>query len=177
MFRFFCSKAEAAAEDLTQETLLACVRGKDQIRVEHRFRAYMFAVARRVLYGHYDRHERRRDVPLGSLSVVDLSPGITGVVAKHQEERLFLEALRSLPLDYQIALELHTWEELSGSEIAAVLEVPEGTVRSRLRRARQQLEQRIQEYSDSPQVLQSTTTHLDTWAANVRKLLSARAPE
>ncbi len=177
LFRFFCSKAEPVAEDLTQETLLACVKGKERIRFEHRFRAYMFAVARRILYAYYDRLHQGRDVELGSRSVIDLSPVATEIVAKRQEERLFLEALRSLPLDHQIAIELHFWEELTGPEIAAVLDVPEGTIRSRLRRARLQLEQKVREYSKSPRVIDSTMTHLDTWAANVRKLLVHRPSE
>jgi RNA polymerase sigma factor (sigma-70 family) len=168
LFRFFCTKSEAAAEDLTQETLLACVRGKGRIRLEHRFRAYMFAVARRVLHAHYER-SRRRDVPIGSQSAVDLSPGITTLMSSRAEERLLVEALRRLPLDYQIALELHTWEGLTGPEIAGVLDVPEGTIRSRLRRARQQLEATIRELATSQEVLRSTLTSLDAWAADLRQ--------
>ena len=175
LFRFFCSKAEGAAEDLTQETLLACVRGRERIRDGHRFKAYMYAVARRMLRQHYERSRGRRDIDLGSHSVVDLEPGITSVLAQQEQERLFLAALRSIPLDYQIALELHIWEGLTGPEIAAVLDVPEGTVRSRLRRARLQLEEKIAALATSPRVLTSTVTQLETWAARVRALLSPRA--
>ncbi|MGH1344148.1 MAG: RNA polymerase sigma factor [Nannocystales bacterium] len=172
LFRFFFSKAEDVAEDLTQETLLACVGSRDRIREDHRFRAFMFTIARRVLYAHYGKKRRRVDVPLGSLSAVDLSPGVTGLIAEKQDSRIFLEALRSLPLDYQIALELHVWESLTGPEIAAVVEAPEGTIRSRIRRARLQLEEKIHELSGSSKALQSTSTQIDTWAENVRELLS-----
>ena len=54
-----------------------------------------------------------------------------------------LAALNGLPLDLQIALELYYWEELSVVEVAAVLEVPEGTVKSRLHRARQLLREQL----------------------------------
>lgn len=171
LFRFFCSKASNVAEDLTQETLLACVRGRERIEDGGRFRAYMFGVARRVLYRHFDRDRRNGTDAIGSVSVADLSPGQSTMLAAREEEKLFLAALRSLPLDYQIAIELHTWEELTGPEIAAVLDVPEGTIRSRIRRARLQLEDKIRELSASARVVESTLTHLDTWAASVRGLL------
>ena len=171
LYRFFCAKTVAAAEDLTQETLLACVKGKERIEAGSKFRAYMFAVARRILYHHYDKTRRKGDREVGQRSVADLSPGQSTIMAKREEEKLFLAALRSLPLDYQIAVELQTWEGLTGPEIAAVLDVPEGTIRSRLRRARLQLEVRIRELAESPDVLESTLTGLDGWAANVRGLL------
>ena len=44
-------------------------------------------------------------------------------------------------VELQVALELHYWEDLSGPELAAVLEIPEGTVRSRLRRGRELLQE------------------------------------
>jgi RNA polymerase sigma-70 factor (ECF subfamily) len=44
-----------------------------------------------------------------------------------------------LPLDLQTALELHYWEELSTAELAEVLAIPQGTVKTRLFRAREQL--------------------------------------
>jgi RNA polymerase sigma-70 factor (ECF subfamily) len=50
------------------------------------------------------------------------------------------EALRRLPVELQVVVELHYWEEQSTAEMAEVLEVPQGTVKSRLRRAREQLE-------------------------------------
>jgi len=168
LFRFFCSKANAVAEDLTQETLLACVRGKERIREEGRFRAYMFATARRRLQAFYEKHNKSREVDFGSQSVADFGPGASSVLAKKADDRLLLEGLRQLPLDYQIALELHHFENMSGSQIAEVLGVPEGTIRSRLRRARMQLREHLEALSASPDALKSTLTRLDQWAEQVR---------
>ena len=50
------------------------------------------------------------------------------------------EALRRLPVDLQLVVELHYWEDHSTAEIAALLELAQGTVKSRLRRAREALE-------------------------------------
>ena len=49
-----------------------------------------------------------------------------------------MAGLRSIALELQIVLELHYWEQCSVAEIAAALELPEGTVKSRLRRGREQ---------------------------------------
>jgi RNA polymerase sigma factor (sigma-70 family) len=75
LYRFFATKSGGGVEDLVQETLLACVRGRDRLHDDGSFKAYMFTVARRVLQKHYAQRERRADVDLALASVVDLSPG------------------------------------------------------------------------------------------------------
>lgn len=172
LFRFFCSKADAAAEDLTQETLMVCVANADRIEHAGAFRAYMFGTARNVLLRHYGRKQQRATEDLGASSVAELAPGPSSIVVRREEERILLEALRRLPLDYQIAVELHHFEHLSGPEIASVLGIPEGTVRSRIRRARLQLEQKIRELTDSPVLLESTLTRLDDWTVEILAQLS-----
>ena len=109
-----------------------------------------------------------REVDFSSQSVADLGPGASSVVAQKAEERLLLEALRRLPLDYQIAIELHHFEGMTGPQIAEVLDAPEGTIRSRLRRAKIQLREMVEALSDSPEALHSTLTHLAQWAVHVR---------
>lgn len=52
---------------------------------------------------------------------------------------MIVDALRRIPVELQIALELHYWEGLSASEFADVLDIPLGTVKTRLRRAKQRL--------------------------------------
>lgn len=167
LFRFFCWKASDAAEDLTQETLVACVKGGSAIGGPGKFRPYMFAVARRLLHAHYERkHNPTTDPP--SRSLADPGPGMESHLAAQQEEKVLLQALRTLPLDYQIAIELHSFEGLTGPELAEVLEVPEGTVRSRLRRARLQLEAQVRAMTESPELLQSTLSRLEDWVAGIR---------
>lgn len=169
LYRFFRSKASSGVEDLVQETLLACVRGRDRLREDASFRAYMFTTARRLLMAQY-RKAGRANVDFTQASVIDLAPGAGSVIAKRQEDRLILQALRTLPIDYQIALELHDWEGLTGPEIASVLDVPEGTVRSRIRRGRLQLRECIEKLAASPNQLETTMTRLEDWAEAMRKL-------
>lgn len=168
LYRFFRNKVQDGLEDLVQETFLACLAGPP-FRGESSFRTYLFAIARNALHAHIRKLGRARaEVDIGDVSVADLGTSPSGVVARRREERLLLEALRGLPLDFQIALELFYWEDLTGPDLAIVLAIPEGTARSRLRRAREALEQKLAELADDPGVLSSTTTDLEGWAKRVR---------
>jgi len=73
-------------------------------------------------------------IDTGVTSVVDLGMSPSGAAAEAQDFVRLRDALRRLPIDVQVALELYYWEDLSGPEMADVLELPEGTVRSRIRR-------------------------------------------
>jgi RNA polymerase sigma-70 factor (ECF subfamily) len=109
-------------------------------------------------------------------SVLDLSPSPSTAVALRAEHRVLLEALRSIPLELQIALELHYWESLSASEVAEILELPSGTAKSRLRRAREALLTRIGELEGDPERLRTTELNLDAWAASLRDAVLADRP-
>lgn len=164
--RFFANKAPTETADLIQRTLLACVEGRDTFRQEASFRTYLFAIARHELLAYW----RRRGAPELDASVSnlrDLDPSPSTILARVAEERLLLEALRSVPLDMQIALELFYWEGLSGAEIAGVLEIPEGTVRSRLRRSLALLRERLVDLDTAPYQLASTMANLEGWARSI----------
>jgi RNA polymerase sigma-70 factor (ECF subfamily) len=64
---------------------------------------------------------------------------------------------------------LHYWEAMSGSEIAACFGEPEGTVRSRLRRAKVDLREALEHVADNPDLLSSTLADLDRWIASLRE--------
>jgi RNA polymerase sigma factor (sigma-70 family) len=165
LYRFFRNKTAGPVEDLVQETFLACVRRKDAVRD---FRTYVFTVARHELYAHWRAHgARAADTDIGEISLADLATSPSGVVARRAEHQLLLRALRAIPLDLQIALELTYWEGMDGPELALVLGIPEGTVRSRLRRAREALEAKLAALAVDPGVLHSTTTDLDKWARSL----------
>jgi RNA polymerase sigma-70 factor (ECF subfamily) len=173
LYRFFRNKTDDDIEDLVQQTFLSCLSGAP-FRGDSRFRSYLLAIARNVLYVHWNnrRYESSRDV--GELAVADLAPSPSAILGKRREERLILEALRSIPLDLQTALELYYWEELSGPELAAVLGIPEGTVRSRIRRGQEALDQALTRLTDDAVLLRSTSSDLDAWAKLVRDQVGAR---
>lgn len=150
LHRFFASKAQGQVEDLIQQTFMACVEARDAFRGESSFRAYLFGLARLQLFTYYRKSQRRRALDFTSTSVRDLGMSPTGVLAQREDERLLSLALQHVPVDQQIALELTYWEGLSAPEIARVLEIPENTVYSRLRRAKDHLRRALEVLSDQP---------------------------
>ena len=174
LFRFFRNKVAASAEDLVQDTLLACVQGRDRFRRDGSFRTYMFGVARNVLFGHYKKQRRGQPVDFEISSVIDLGPSPSSVVAHRAEHRLLLEALRRIPLDHQVILELYHWEGLTGPQLAEVLDSTEAARRSRLHRAKLELRRQLESISAAPEVLESTCTNLDAWAQSLREQLAQR---
>lgn len=164
--RFFRNKVAAdRVADLIQETFIAAVEGRDRIVDSSRFRSYLLSIAYFVFCKHLrESYRRGQDVDLDEVSVDALDPTPSVLLAKHQEQRLLLEGLRAIPVNYQIVLELHYWEGLTTGQIAEVLDVPRGTVRSRLQRAREALEAAMASIARSPEVLESTLTRLEDWA-------------
>lgn len=63
------------------------------------------------------------------------------------------------------------------TELAVVLELPVGTVKTRMRAARKRLEELIAELSASPGLIESTLTHLDEWAQGLRDAREDDPPE
>lgn len=168
LLRFFRNKVATGIEDLVQETLLACVRGRDRLRDDRSFRAYLFGSARFVLYEHL-RKGLRMPLEPASQSIAELAPSLSSDFAKRHEQRLLLDALRRLSLEQQVTLELYYWEGLSGPELAAALDIPEPAVRSRIRRGSARLREEMERLAASPDLLGSTLGGLDGWLAQLRE--------
>lgn len=170
--RFFVNKVQTGIGDLVQETFRMCLEARDRIEDASKFRPYLFSIAFNVLRGHFRRKARRgTEVELEETCVQELAPGPCSVLVEREEQRLLLEALRSIPLHDQLILELLYWESLKVEDIAKVLGVPEGTVKSRLYRARERLEQAMRALASSDEVLRSTLADLDDWARQCRHQL------
>lgn len=177
VYRFFRNKISDGVEDLVQQTFLACVESRDRFRREASFRTFLFATARNILFKEYRRRRRHDDrIDFTMRTAVDLAPSPSSVIAKKAEERLLLEGLRNIPLDYQVALELYLWEGLSGKELAEVLGLSEDGARSRIHRAKAALKKQLEALADSAERLESTLSDLDGWAAGVREQ-AASAPD
>jgi RNA polymerase sigma factor (sigma-70 family) len=172
--RFFRNKvSDGRLEDLVQQTFMACVEGRERFRNDSTFRTYLFGVANNLLRDHYRAQKREPEaLDFGKSSAIDVGAGPSTVVGKRREERLLLEALRNIPLESQIVLELYYWEEMSASQTADVLGIPEGTVRGRVRRAKELLKKELAKLARSPQELETTVGNLERWAAALRQQMS-----
>jgi RNA polymerase sigma factor (sigma-70 family) len=168
--RFFANKVSGDPADLIQETFEACVTGRDRMREGASFSAYLFGVAYNVLRRHYERSRTQGErFDPGTVSAADLSPGPSTMMGQQDEQRLLLAALRRIPLEQQVVLELFYWEGMTSAAIAEVLAVPHGTIRTRLRRARQLLEEALARLHADPRLLERTLSDLDGWAARIRQ--------
>lgn len=168
VYVFFDGKVGNGVEDLTQRTFLACLEAHARIDERGSFRAYLFGIARKQLLQHYARVHRDDNPPpeASNAELPMVSP--SHAIADREQQRLLLRALRKLPLDLQLAIELFYWEELGIDELASVLEIPGGTVKSRLFRAKQLLREHIEQLAGSPMLRESTIASFEEWAKRLR---------
>ncbi len=169
--RFFRNKVPDQRADLMQRTFLACVESRDRVPDGLPFRVYLLGIARRVLAQHFRRLAREKGIRGGASQLFDLAGSPSAVMADKQEQQVLLRALRELELDLQIVLELYYWEQLSTAEIGTVLEIPAGTVKSRLHRARGQLKAAIESVAQDSALAESTVQNLELWAKSLRRYL------
>ncbi|MCA9719099.1 MAG: sigma-70 family RNA polymerase sigma factor [Myxococcales bacterium] len=175
--RFFRNKVAnpADAEDLLAETLLACTIAKARASARGSFRSYLFAIAMNTLREHYRKQSKRareRD-DFAELCAADLGPGTMSSLVQHRRElKLLILGLRAIPLEYQIVLELKLFEGLGGPEIAALLEVPQATVYSRVRLGRQRLRRAVAALAETPRELESTVSNIEGWAREIQLQLA-----
>lgn len=167
--RFFRNKVTGDIEELIQRTFLGCLESQERFSGAGSFRGYLFGIARNVLLMHLRTQERRgKPIDLDEVSLCELGPTASALVAKRQEEQLLLDALVRLPLASQMVIELFYWEEFSVAEIAAALDVPVGTAATRLRRARQLLEAQMAALATSGDLRDSIALGFETWARGLR---------
>ena len=170
--RFFHNKVanHDDAIELVSETLLICSRSKERIN-KHSVRSYIFAIALNQLRAYY-RKQKKRKRELSDFSEVcaaELSPSAPSLIGRKREQQILVQALRKIPLEHQIALELKLFEGLKGAEIAELLGIPRGTVQSRLRLGKKRLLKTIEDASDNSTLYKSTVTNLEDWAKGIRQ--------
>jgi RNA polymerase sigma-70 factor (ECF subfamily) len=127
---------DEAAKDVAQDVWLRVLRGIGRLRDGSRLRPWLFGIARRALM---DRLRHQYAAPPGAdMDVADLAHE-QAVDPLEEKIALMEQELARLPVIEREALTLFYLRELSLSDVAEVLDVPVGTVKSRLFRARQLL--------------------------------------
>lgn len=128
------------AEDLLHETFVQAMRGLGQLQQANSPRAWLFSIAR-----HLGLNAIQRCRP-----ALPLSEALAAVPVADEDPRLepMRQAIADLPETQREALQLRLAEDLSYAEIAVVLGIPIGTVRSRLHNAVKALKERLTEHED-----------------------------
>lgn len=136
---------EQDADDLTQDVFLKAYRGLGAFRGEAPPRAWLASIADNAVKNRYRSLSRFRRIFTGSRDE-ESSPEPRGSAATPEEDaragesrRFVAEALKLLPAEFRMPVVLRDLEEWSYEEIALSLEIPVGTVKSRIARGRGQL--------------------------------------
>jgi RNA polymerase sigma-70 factor, ECF subfamily len=132
--------ADGDVDDAVQEVILVLTRKLDKIERGSE-RSFVLSTAFRVASGMRRQAKRRREVdatPLAELP--SLGPDPEQSVAKRQLTALFARVLEQLSLDLRAVFVLYELEDFTMAEIAQTLQLPSGTVASRLRRGREAFE-------------------------------------
>ncbi|MGH9734808.1 MAG: RNA polymerase sigma factor [Candidatus Acidiferrales bacterium] len=149
----------AEAEDVAQEAMLRAYRNFHRLRDRERFRAWLVRTAWRLALDRIrsaGRQERRERV------VIEQScseTGVEGVIATREFERKLAAALDELPEKLRMVIVLAAIEGYDTREVAKLVGVPEGTVKSRLHHARKRLAVSLYSAGISPTIFprQGTT--------------------
>ncbi len=150
------TRHRADAEDLVQDAVLNACRGYSQFQPGTNFKAWFF----RILYNAFLARHRKSKPERGSvglddaieLALIDENDASERRPIEHDTWRAALSSMRteqvlaamhSLPEDYRAVATMYFVEDFSYQEIADMLRIPVGTVRSRLHRGRKLLQQRL----------------------------------
>jgi RNA polymerase sigma-70 factor, ECF subfamily len=148
IYRFFVNKTRSLAdtEELTQNTFLALISARDSFQGRSSFLTYALGIANNTLK-HYYRGLARVTTEVDPLtsSIVALGAGAQTQLECAEAQQQLLVALREIPAEFQIVLELYYVEALDPGAIGEALGVPANTVRSRIQRGREHLRDKLTE--------------------------------
>ena len=149
------------AEDLVQETFLRAFRSWDQYSRGTNAKSWLFTICRNVFLRMRERAQRHEEIlavnaaRVGAGSTPVANPMWSSVQGVDPEGEFFesivderiISAIEELPEEYRTAVVLSDIEGLPYAEIAALMEVPVGTVKSRLFRGRRRLQEVLYDFA------------------------------
>ena len=148
-----------ASVDLAQETFIRLYRAAERYRQSHAFSTYIYRIATNLAISELRRRKRRRLISLTGffqgreqggepceLDPPDSRPLQDSALVEGERQRAVARAIATLPDKYRAPLVLRDVEGRSYEEIARILEMSEGTVKSRINRARSFLRDKLQAY-------------------------------
>jgi RNA polymerase sigma-70 factor (ECF subfamily) len=129
------------ADDLLEEVWVRAFRSRDRYDDRSAALAWLYGIARNVLLGHFRAQHAiaAADTGLRPRGEPDPWDAVDDRLDARRTVSGLTEALAALSDEDREVLLLVAWEQLTGAEVAVVLDIPPGTARSRLHRARVQL--------------------------------------
>ncbi len=136
------------AEDLTQDIFLKVFKALRTFDRRANFTTWIISVSRNLCIDHYRRVRKEREVVDRRVDASELSPVAKGIDAFSRLDRfdrraLLREALAALPDTLRTAVAMRDLQELPYQEIARRLDLPDGTVKSRINRGRHELARQV----------------------------------
>lgn len=175
VYFFFASKlADHVAVELTQDTFETVCKKAGSLQIHASFASYLFGIARWKLVAHFRGHDKQGFDPLTD-SFPDPGPGssMTALLDRKHGESTLVQALRQLPLDDQILIELRVFEGLRLPEIAEILGVTKERVAARLALAKRRLVRAAEGLASADETL----TTLSSYMKGVRAELGRKLGE
>lgn len=151
VYLFFATKvAEHLAAELTQDTFETMCMKVDRLHLHSSFAAYLFGIARwKLVELHRHRSKDGFDPISDSLHLPGAEPTLSTLISNERDMSRLVQALRRLPLDDQILLELRIHEALRLREIAEILGVSLDRVSTRLATAKRRLQRAMGDESST----------------------------
>lgn len=144
---------EARSEDLVQDAVLKAWRNWDSFELGTNCRAWLMTILRNTFINEF-RRDKSRPNPVEFEEVAERPPGDNlfeadpeGRIFERIIDREVIEAIQGLPDDFRLPVVLSDIEGLAYQEIADLLDIPVGTVKSRLFRARKRLQEELYGYA------------------------------
>jgi RNA polymerase sigma-70 factor (ECF subfamily) len=137
------TRIETDAEDLVQETFMQAWKSFDRYEPGTNCRAWLY----KILFNKFDHYRRKKYTRAKYVQEADdltfLSAAFAAPVPENLTDREIIGALDRLPAHYRSVVLLADVQEFDYKQVAAILEIPIGTVMSRLNRGRAQLKKSL----------------------------------
>lgn len=156
----------AEVQDVAQEAFIKAYRALGKFRSESAFYTWMYRIAINTAKNHLVSKGRRppgSDMDIADAEILDHSGRLADIetpesaLARDQLETAVYEAIENLPDDLRTAITLRELDGLSYEDIANIMQCPVGTVRSRIFRAREAVDQHIQPLVATSRTRESVT--------------------
>lgn len=144
------------ADDLYQDTFLKAIELSDRINYENNPKSYLLSIALRIWKNKKRKYAWRKRIADTQSLVEEQGVEASLITNKtpeeqiigQEEKRLVKQAVDKLPERLRVIVLLFYMEELSVTQIALILKIPQGTVKSRLYQARKSLEKELEDVLD-----------------------------